>query len=132
MPDDERWHRVEQMFHSALELDPAARAEYLTGECGGDHDLRRRVESLLGHDDAASPIDHPITPEAVVRSFGRYRVLSKLGEGGMGTVYLARDTQLNRDVALKVLPPVFAIDVERRRRFIREARAASSLSHPNI
>ncbi len=132
MHDADRWHRVEQMFHSALELDPAARDEYLMGKCGGDHNLRRRVESLLARDEAASPIDHSISPESAVRSFGRYRVLSNLGEGGMGTVYLARDTQLNRDVALKVLPPVFAIDAERRRRFIREARAASSLSHPNI
>ncbi len=128
----EPWERVEQLFHSALELDPSSRAEYLMRECGGDDDLRRRVESLLGRDNATSPIDHPITSEPVSRSFGRYRLLSKLGEGGMGTVYLARDTQLNRDVALKVLPPVFAADAERKRRFLREARAASSLSHPNI
>ena len=132
MSEREEWEWVEQIFHSALGLDPIARAEYVRRECGDNHELRRRVESLLESDKGTSPIDRPLGAEPLGRSFGRYRLISKLGEGGMGTVYLARDTQLNRDVAIKTLPPAFAVDAARQRRFLREARAASALSHSNI
>src|SRR5262245_47754501 len=63
---------------------------------------------------------------------GPYRILQKLGEGGMGAVYRARDARLERDVAIKVLPPAFAADPDRRARFEREAKAVAALSHPNI
>ncbi|MGI9065000.1 MAG: protein kinase domain-containing protein [Pyrinomonadaceae bacterium] len=63
---------------------------------------------------------------------GRYEICSKIGEGGMGEVYRARDTKLNRDVAVKVLPAPFSADVDRLRRFEQEAQAASALNHPNI
>ena len=64
--------------------------------------------------------------------FAHYRVQAKLGEGGMGVVYRARDSKLNRDVAMKVLPAAFALDAERLARFTREAQALASLNHPNI
>jgi serine/threonine protein kinase len=64
--------------------------------------------------------------------FGSYEVVSKLGEGGMGEVYRAHDTRLNRDVAIKVLPAAFAVDPERVARFGREAQTLASLNHPNI
>ena len=63
---------------------------------------------------------------------GPYDVLSALGAGGMGEVYKARDTKLNRDVALKILPEAFALDADRIARFKREAQVLASLNHPNI
>jgi serine/threonine protein kinase len=65
-------------------------------------------------------------------AIGQYRVILKIGEGGMGEVYRARDTKLNRDVAIKVLPAAFSADAERLRRFEQEAQAAGALNHPNI
>src|SRR5437588_11268047 len=70
-----------------------------------------------------------ISPETVI---GQYRVISKIGEGGMGEVYRARDVKLGRDVAIKVLPAAFSEDSERLRRFEQEAQAAGALNHPNI
>src|SRR5262245_3692655 len=66
------------------------------------------------------------------QTIAHYRIVSKLGEGGMGTVYRATDTRLNRDVAIKVLPPAFAEDTARMQRFEREAQVLASLNHPNI
>src|SRR5215213_4833355 len=63
---------------------------------------------------------------------GRYEIRSQLGAGGMGEVYLARDPKINRDVAIKVLPPTFSSDLERLRRFELEVQAAGQLNHPNI
>src|SRR2546421_8761345 len=65
-------------------------------------------------------------------SIAHYRITAKLGEGGMGAVYRATDTKLNRDVAIKVLPPAFAEDAARMQRFEREAQVLASLNHPNI
>src|SRR5260370_33457876 len=66
------------------------------------------------------------------QSIAHYRIASKLGEGGMGAVYRATDTKLNRDVAIKVLPAAFAADAARMQRFEREAQVLASLNHPNI
>ena len=65
-------------------------------------------------------------------SFGKYKILSEIGKGGMGEVYLAQDTKLNRKVALKILPADFANDSDRMQRFIQEAQATSALNHPSI
>src|SRR5262249_40419348 len=65
-------------------------------------------------------------------TISHYRIVSRIGAGGMGEVYLARDTRLDRTVALKILPAEVAADAERMRRFVQEAKAASALSHPNV
>ncbi len=80
-----------------------------------------------------APIHNNVNKQPSVNtSFAHYRVVSKLGAGGMGEVYRARDTRLNRDVALKVLPEIFARDTERMARFEREAQVVASLNHPGI
>src|SRR3954469_22386317 len=68
----------------------------------------------------------------VGQTIGPYSIIAKIGEGGMGEVYRARDTKLDRDVAIKVLPDLFARDSDRLARFEREAKAVATLSHPNI
>ena len=140
----ERWQQVKELFRSALEHEPEGRAAFLERACDGDDPLRREVESLLkSFEGADSFMETPVAEAAaellgdkdeslVGRRLGRYEVVAPLGEGGMGTVWLAKDTRLGRKVAVKLLPPHFTEDAERLRRFEREARAASSLNHPNI
>ena len=139
----ERWQRIAEIYDSVISHPPASRSKMLDEACAGDGELRREVESLLRARDEAgnflSPdhLQHHIRelsqPDvAPGRTFGRYNILSIIGAGGMGEVYLARDTELDRQVALKVLPAQFTRDEERVARFRREARAASALSHPNI
>ena len=141
----DRWHKVEELYHAALERGPAGRAALLAEACGDDAELRCEVESLLAaHDRAHDFIEAPAAGEVARllgddpwrpvagREVGRYRVLSLLGEGGMGAVFLAQDRSLGRKVAIKFLPPHLAEEEGRVRRFEREARAASALNHPNI
>jgi eukaryotic-like serine/threonine-protein kinase len=142
MPD-QHWDSLKEIFHAALVLEPDERAAYLDKACDGDPSLRSAVESLLGsHDETGNFVDTPAYQAAaeMVREGGElkvghtvshYRILSLLGEGGMGQVYLAEDTKLKRNVALKVLP-VSASDENARKRLLREARAAAALDHPNI
>jgi serine/threonine protein kinase len=140
-----RWQQIEELYHSALKREPSQRAAFLQKACVGDEGLRQEVESLLAHQvESEGFIEEPAleaaakgtaddsTQSLVGLRIGAYEILSLLGVGGMGEVYLARDTKLERSVALKILPAELACDPERMRRFVREARAASALSHPNV
>jgi eukaryotic-like serine/threonine-protein kinase len=129
MRDDARWNRIEEIFHEALALEPHDRAEYVQTACGHDDGLRERVESLLAQDKSLAALDGAVAGRARI---GPYQLVRKLGAGGMGEVYLAHDTRLARQVAVKILPREFSSDAERRGRFLREAKAASALNHPNI
>src|SRR5262245_6198915 len=141
----ERWRQIDQLFHSALEREPEGRAAFLDQACGGDEALRREVESLLAADAeidktiialpaqvAAEMFEEDQVQQINVRQIGHYRIMSQLGAGGMGEVYLAQDTKLGRKIALKLLPVRFTQLCERVRRVDQESRAASALNHPNI
>jgi serine/threonine protein kinase/Tfp pilus assembly protein PilF len=141
----ERWQQVDRLFHAAIEIEPGERPAFLAQSCADDESLRNEVESLLlSHGTTDSFFETPVSDIAADllaeaeskltagQSVGPYKILSLLGEGGMGEVYLATDTRLVRQVALKLLPPRFTLDAERVRRFEQEARAASALNHPNI
>jgi Tol biopolymer transport system component len=143
----ERWQRAEGLAREALERPPSERAALLTEGSGGDDELRLKAESLLSFYARAEAEDHDGRPRGetpdgllstvrtetlVGRLLGQYRVEREIGRGGMGEVYLARDARLDRPVALKLLPSFLTSDPGRARRFEREARAASSLNHPNI
>jgi serine/threonine protein kinase/formylglycine-generating enzyme required for sulfatase activity len=140
----ERWQKIKRILDSALDLGPGERPAFLDRECEGDLALRTEVESLIAsHKEAGSVFDSPPI-EAVAglladeqvdlagHQLGHYKVVSQIGRGGMGVVYLAQDKRLGRKVALKILPSYFSRDQLRVRRFEQEARAASALNHPNI
>ena len=142
MPDHaERWESVRRVFTEALER-PAGdeRSRFLDSACAEDPALRREVESLLGsHDRAGNFLESPIVEAEVGTAvlaggtrLGPYEVTNLLGVGGMGEIYRARDTRLDRDVAVKVLPAALARNPERLARFEQEAHAASALNHPHI
>jgi len=142
----DRWRQLEALFYEALELKPEARLEFLDQRCRGDADLRKEVEALL--DSAEKPMDflekpvreaaHEMMSDdrrgniAPGAQLAHYKIISMLGAGGMGEVYLAEDLHLRRKVALKMLAPELTRDVRGLRRFELEARAVSALNHPNI
>src|SRR6266566_4967718 len=138
-----RWQRVKDVFAAAIAVSADDRDRYLSEACGGDSALRREVEALLAsHDEATSFFERPLPAGAVLAQvraardngrpldsgarLGSYEILERIGAGGMGEVYRARDVRLHRDVALKILPPALLADPGRRDRFINEARAASA------
>ena len=142
MPDAQ-WENLKDLFHAALALRPHERASYLENATGGNVDLRQAVESLLKSHEETNFVDVPAYQAAAAmladdgelkagHTVAHYRIVSLLGQGGMGKVYLAEDTKLHRKVSLKFLSTNFTQDEERVRRFELEARAASALSHPNI
>src|SRR5262245_52507759 len=136
------WRRVEEIVHAALERPSGERLTFVRDACANDESLRREVESLLANQSRADALGTRLgirdsglgisTDELIGKQIGVYRVDAMIGAGGMGEVYRARDTKLGRDVAIKVLPPAFLIDPERRARFEREARVLATLNHPNI
>jgi len=159
MDSADRWRRIEELFHAALDLEPQARPAFLQQACGADAELQKEVESLL--ESAGKTVD--FVPQAVlavaremkpedrkdksptgVRSgtfkttiapgtqLTHYKVICLLGAGGMGEVYLAEDLHLRRKVAIKTLAPELTGDEHGLQRFEQEARAASALNHPNI
>jgi eukaryotic-like serine/threonine-protein kinase len=135
----ERWARITDIFHTALEKPASERTPFLDEACGKDEALRHDVERLLAGEaepTLVSPFPEFLASSPVELASGdmlaHYRVEAKLGEGGMGVVYRAYDTRLYRQVALKVLPPDAVADPNHVQRLMQEARAASALNHPNI
>ena len=133
MASAHRWSDVSRIFNDALQQSPDERETYLIRVCAGDVDLLREVESLLACQSAAQRFIGE--PEAMLTAgtfVGPYEILALIGSGGMGDVYRARDARLKREVALKVLPPFYALDAERLARFRREAEVLALLNHPHI
>jgi serine/threonine protein kinase len=145
----ERWQQISRIFNRAILLDEAARSEYVKEKCGADSDLQAEIEKLLESHEQAEGDDFigGLAVEDVAehfteakeqlvlhkgQQFGDYLILDHLGTGGMGEVYLAKDSRLDRTVALKILSSDVAADKRRMQRFRQEAKVASSLNQPNI
>ncbi|MEK6283702.1 MAG: tetratricopeptide repeat protein [Acidobacteriota bacterium] len=141
----ERYKQIQALLQSALEHEDDKREAFLREACAGDESLRRQVESLMiSHEQVGSFLESPAAERVASlvtnardmltagEALGPYRILSRIGSGGMGEVYLAEDTRLRRKIALKLLSSSCTKDDDRVRRFRQEASAASALNHPNI
>jgi serine/threonine protein kinase/TolB-like protein len=139
-PDD--WTHVRAVFEEALALPEPARSEYVADACDGREDVRQHVVRMLAsHEQAGDFLETPaavaVTDFTVAANLaglqiGPYQLDARIGAGGMGEVYRARDTRLGRPVAVKVLPSHVVTDPRARERFDREARAIATLNHPHI
>ncbi len=141
-----RLDRIEKIYHAVVDMPPDQRPSFLNESCEGDEELRREVESLLRyHDTNDGLLDSPpavlaaellgdgdVERPILGKTINHYKIELLLGQGGMGEVYLSEDIKLRRKVALKILPRQFSADLERKKRFEKEARAVSALNHPNI
>ncbi len=145
MSTRKHWQQIKAIFHSAQDYAPADRASFLDRACGDDYSIRQEVESLLTADETnedflgtpayelmAGVLGDEKTEFVPGQEVGPYKILSSLGHGGTSEVYLAQDSRLPRKVALKVLAAEIARNERWVQRFEHEARAASSLNHPNI
>lgn len=149
--DADRWRRIAAILDLALDIPSEERSAFLDHTCAGDAELRAQVEAFLAADaEAGAFLGVPageLAPELLAEAadeeeseaedltghlVGRYRLLREIGGGGMGTVYEAEDTQLGRRVAVKLLPPEYSRDRRAKERFLREARAAAAVDHPNL
>lgn len=142
---DAKWQKVREIFDSALRHKPEERRRFVNEVCGDDKTLFAEVESLLSsHDSAESFMETPAVAEVAHmieietkkleagKRFGHYEIIEQIGAGGMGEVYLAKDTRLERKTAIKILRGNVGQDEKRMQRFVREAKSASALNHPNI
>ncbi len=141
----DQWQQIEALFHAAVKFSPAEREAFLAKACAGNDALRREVEALLAADSSDESVTAMLPTQVIAAGLAdaqteyligtrisHYEILSRIGAGGMGEVFLAKDTQLGRHVALKLLPLEFTRNQERIRRFEREARTTSALNHPSI
>ncbi len=141
----DRRQQIRRILRAALAREGRERTAFLADACAGDDELRHQVEVLLEEQSKATRFPEALSVEKVPATFSEtaprpsigqrfahYRIIDKLGAGGMGEVYGAHDEQLDRDVAIKLLPAASFADPTARARLLREARAAAALNHPHI
>ncbi len=145
MMSPERWRKIKSLFDAAMEIEASGRGAFLDNNCDGDAVLRGEVRRLIdSFENAESFIEKPAAAEVASlilepsetlkngQRFAHYEIQRQIGVGGMGEVYLAQDENLDRKVAIKILNEQFGRDESNLQRFVREAKAASALNHPNI
>ena len=141
----ERWKQVDELLEAALDCPVNERASFLDRACAGDEELRREVESLLISDGQAEEFIEASpariaadlftcgqSKPSIGQRLAHYEILAPIGAGGMGEVYLAHDTKLDRNVAIKLLPTELVVGEQAKKRLQREAKAAAKLDHPTI